>query len=140
MQLPFPDSGPAAEPSTMERLMIAQDAKLERERVERGESVPKPQYRFNDLGRNQRIRVKLGKIDEILASETGWLSRACLSLLDGALSGFLDAVRVQSRARASGAAASRSGTRSTPSSGEERPHPSVARADKRRTDRHRRIH
>ncbi len=64
------------------------------------------QYSFRSLGRHSRIRVKLGRVDAVLAAETGWLSRVCLTLLDAALSGFLDGVRVQSRASRLGVAAS----------------------------------
>ncbi len=59
--------------------------------------LPRPEYRFRSIGRNARLRTKLARVDQILANETGWLSAACRSSLDGAVSGFLDAVRVQSR-------------------------------------------
>ncbi len=75
-------------------------AKSLEKQIEEGvpqEQLRLPPYSYRGLGRHSRIRVKLGRVDAILAAETGWLSRACLSVLDGELSGFLDAVRVQSR-------------------------------------------
>ncbi len=84
---------------------------------EESSELPKPEYRFQSIGRNARLRTKLARIDQILANETGWLSRESRSSLDGAVSGFLDSVRVQSRELSRGSAMpSRRPIRGAPSS------------------------
>ena len=63
--------------------------------AEDSSELPRQEYRFRSVGRNARLRTKLARVDQVLANETGWLSAASRLSLDGAVSGFLDSVRVQ---------------------------------------------
>ncbi len=138
MQQSSQDPGQDAEPSLVEKMTTEIDHAIDRVREEEEDLLRQQRYSFNDLGRNRRMRVRLGQVDAILAGETGWLSRACLSILDGAISGFLDAVRVQSRGRSASGSQPGSRTPSIPGSSDDKP--AAKRAEKRRADRHRRIH
>ncbi len=131
MQLPL-DLPPLAQ-TDPEKIMTADPVaeETETQRILR-EQRPSPVLPFQRVGRNARLRAKLAQADQILANETGWLSGVCRSRFDGAVSGFLDAVRVQSRGLQQPSGSSRHPTISTTTT----PHSSTRTApDGRHYDR-----
>ena len=97
MRHSYQESGPDVEPTSSPAKMRTELGTSLEEIADNRELELRQQYLYRSLGRNQRLRVKLGRCDAVLANETGWLSRVCLSALAVAVSIFLDSVAVQRR-------------------------------------------